>query len=114
MIQLTNNDLPSWKGVDLTLTILVDLQALHSQLPWVVLFWLELLERNNWKGDVPPDKVGSAKKKVCKATAHFVELVGGWTFLLGCPSILYRADRVDMSCWGQDFWLHGVWDSLLS
>lgn len=46
------------------------------------------------------------------------ETFGGWVILYLDISVrqmtLFREDRVHLSEWGTDIWLHNIWDNLLS
>lgn len=100
MIPLGENDLPSQKGVDLTMAIIADLQDLHPQLPHTQFLWSELLKKHLWLGAAFPEKLDVAKKKVCKGVDHFVELVGGMVI----PPAPHIGDFLQAVCFLQDRW----------
>ena len=112
LIQLGENDLPQTTGRNLLQSISNDITTLRHRLPGTHLSWSCLLECIRWRGATSTEKVDLARRKVCKGACRITLSLGGST--VSHPEIthripaLYRDDRVHLSEWGMDMWLHDI------
>ncbi|XP_060129287.1 uncharacterized protein LOC132591968 [Zootoca vivipara] len=118
VIQLGENDIPAVDPLSLRLAILRDLLEIRTWFPDTVVFWSQMLQRMQWRGDIPPLAGERARKRVNSAASKRVYEIGG--SLIRHPEInvraplLYRDDGVHLSPDGYDIWLRDVSEGLKS
>ncbi|XP_060127315.1 uncharacterized protein LOC132591986 [Zootoca vivipara] len=118
VIQLGENDIPAVDPLSLRLAILRDLLEIRTWFPDTVVFWSQMLQRMQWRGDIPPLAGERARKRVNSAASKRVYEIGG--SLIRHPVInvraplLYRDDGVHLSPDGYDIWLRDVSEGLKS
>ncbi|CAI5793588.1 Hypothetical predicted protein [Podarcis lilfordi] len=112
ILHLGGNDLVEQKGIALTLAARADIENLHALYPAMGIGWSNLLPRLCWRGVSNPSRINYAVKKINRAMRNLMRQIGG--FSIPHPTIragtagIFRADRVHLTPFGNDLWLHDL------
>ncbi|KAJ7345560.1 hypothetical protein JRQ81_001510, partial [Phrynocephalus forsythii] len=112
IVQLGENDLTGWKGIDLILSMKATLEFLHDSFPDMMIIWSDLLQQRVWRGAASIRGVERARRKINRAIGN---LVSQWGRVIISHhdisfrnSKLFRQDGVHLSDMGMEQWLKSI------
>lgn len=112
LLQVGENDLGSYKGLDVIVSLRAVLDFLWDSFPGLTIIWSDLLERRFWRHASDPRAVDKARRKVNKVIGREIVAHGGLRvhhpYISHKRAGLYLRDGVHLSAEGNAIWIKDI------